>query len=206
MSVLSVEVAAGEVEAMIERGVGPALPGGARCPECGGELRLWPQTGYLRFVRRGGVTSRMWLRRAVCVGGCGRTHALRPSFLLGWRRDVVAVIGWALAEAAEGAGHRRVAGLVGVHETTVRSWLVRLRAGAERWRWRFLALAVELGAELARAPPECASPRLLLALLEALTVAYAAACERFGAPPSDGLWGFCSRFSAGRLIAPGRRT
>ena len=205
MTVLSVEVAAGEVEAMIERGVGPALPDGACCPECGGELRLWPNTGYLRFVRRVGVTSRIWLRRAVCVGGCGRTHALRPSFLLGWRRDVVAVIGRALGEAAAGVGHRRIARAVGVHEATVDSWLVRARAGAERWRQRFLAVAVELGAELARAPPGSVLSSLE-ALLEALTVCYAAASVRFGAPAPDGLWGFCSRVSAGRLIAPERCT
>lgn len=190
---------------MIEGGVGPVLPDGARCPECGGALGLWPNTGYLRFVRRGGVTSRLWLRRAVCVGGCGRTHALLPSFLVGWRRDVVGVIGRALAEAAAGVGHRRIARAVGVYEATVDGWLVRARAGAERWRARFLAVAVELGAELARAPPGWALSSLE-ALLEALTVCYAAACVRFGAPGSDGLWGFCSRVSAGRLLAPERRT
>jgi len=205
LSVLSVEVPVGEVEAMIEGGVGPGLPDGAGCPDCGGALRLWPNTGYLRFVRRGGVTSRIWLCRAVCVGRCGRTHALRPSFLLGWRRDVVSVIGRALVEAAEGAGHRRIAWAVGVHEATVRVWLVRLRAGAERWRQRFVAVAVELGAEVARAPPATRPPPLV-ALLEALTVCYATAGARFGSSPSDGLWGFCSRVSAGRLIAPERCT
>lgn len=164
MSGLSVEVAAGEVEAMIERGWGLRCRMVLAARSVVGRFdcaRRW----VMRFVRRGGVTSRIWLRRVVCVGGCGRTHTHRPSFLLGWRRDVVAVIGWALAEAAEGAGHRRVAGLVGVHETTLRSWLVRLRAGTERWRRRVLAVAVEFGAELARATPEFASPRLLLALV-----------------------------------------
>jgi hypothetical protein len=202
VGVLSVLVAVGEVEAMIERGVGPALPDGARCPVCGGAVRLWPNTGYLRFVRRGGVTSRIWLRRAVCLGHCGRTHALRPSFLLGWRRDVVATIGYALAQAGAGVGHRRIAGVVAVHEATVRSWLGRARAGAKRWRRRFLGVAVELGAELARPPPGEVGRRPLEALVEALTVCYAAACERFGASASDGVWGFCSRVSAGRLIAP----
>jgi len=68
-----------------------------------------------------------------------------------------------------------------------------------------LAVAVDLGAELARAPPGSA-PSSLGGLLEAVTVCYAAAAVRFGQPPPDGLWGLCSRVSAGRLIAPERRT
>jgi len=94
---------------------------------------------------------------------------------------------------------------VGVHEATVDSWLVRARADAKRWRHRFLAVAVELGAELARGPPGLVRSSLE-ALLEALTVCYVAASVRFGAPAADGLWGFCSRVSAGRLIAPERCT
>jgi len=201
VSVLSVEVSVGEVEAMIERGVGPGLPDEARCPACDGELRLWPKTGYWRFVRLGEVTRRIWLRRAVCRGACGATHALRPSFLLAFRRDVVRSIGFALVQAADGQGHRRIANVLCIDEGTVRSWLSRARSGAERWRRRLLGVAVELGAEIARAPPG-PLPGRLEALLEALLVAYAAAAERFGEPASDGLWGFCSRVTAGRLIAP----
>ncbi|MGA2928040.1 MAG: hypothetical protein ABSG43_19005 [Solirubrobacteraceae bacterium] len=68
-----------------------------------------------------------------------------------------------------------------------------------------LGIAVELGAELARAPPG-PLPGPFEALLEALMSAYAAATERFGEPASDGLWGFCSRVTAGRLIAPEQST
>jgi hypothetical protein len=203
--VLSVEVPVGEVEAMIERGVGPGLPDEARCPECDGELRLWPNTGYLRFVRLGEVTRQIWLRRAVCRGACGATHALRPSFLLAFRRDVVRSIGFALVRAADGQGHRRIASVLLICEATVRSWLSRARSGAVRWRRRLLGIAVELGAELARAPPG-PLPGPFEALLEALMSAYAAATERFGEPASDGLWGFCSRVTAGRLIAPEQST
>jgi len=37
-------------------------------------------------------------------------------------------------------------------------------------------------------------------------IAYAAVVERFGEPACDGLWGFCSRVTAGRLIAPEQPT
>jgi len=204
VGVLSVEVGVGEVEAMIERGVGPGLPEAARCPVCDGELCLWPRTGYLRFVRLGGVTRQIWLRRAVCRV-CGVTHALRPSFLLAFRRDVVRSVGFALVRAADGEGHRRIAEGLAIHEATVRSWLSRARSGAWRWRRRLLAIAVELGAEIARAPPG-PLPGALEALLGALMIAYAAAVERFGEPACDGLWGFCSRVTAGRLIAPEQPT
>jgi len=205
VSVLSVEVAVGEVEAMIERGVGPGLPDEARCPVCDGDLRLWPRTGYLRFVRVGEVTRQIWLRRAVCRGACGGTHALRPSFLLAFRRDVVRSVGFALVRAADGQGHRRIASVLCICEATVRSWLLRARSGAWRWRRRLLAIAVELGAEIARAPPG-PLPGALEALLGALMIAYAAVVERFGEPACDGLWGFCSRVTAGRLIAPEQPT
>ena len=49
-------------------------------------------------------------------------------------------------------------------------------------------------------------PGALEALLGALMIAYAAAVERFGEPACDGLWGFCSRVTAGRLIAPEQPT
>ena len=192
--VLSVDVPLGEIEVMIAGGVGPELPRGARCPGCGGLLRPWTRKGYLRWVRRNDVTSRIALRRVKCYS-CERTHALRPSFLLEHRRDVVAAVGQALLMAAAGAGHRRVAGVVMVPAATARGWLARLREGL--WRQRFTALAIELGGGLARPPP---SPGLA-GLLEALTLAYQAHCDRCGGVDPGGVWGFAACVSAGRLLA-----
>lgn len=47
------------------------------------------------------------------------------------RRDTIEVIGAALLAHAQGAGHRRIAALLGVPECTVRGWLRRARRNAE---------------------------------------------------------------------------
>src|SRR5687768_2398352 len=97
------------------------LGGGAlRCPGCDGRLGPW---GYARERVIRGVG---WLRprRAKCRG-CGSTHVLLPELCLLRRRDAVAVIGVALAARAAGAGHRPIAGRLGVPKDTVRGWLRR---------------------------------------------------------------------------------
>jgi len=108
--------------AMLAAGVGPALPAQARCPACDGPLGRWP--GYRRLVRYKRRTTRLWVHRCVCRS-CGRTHALLPSFLLAYRRDVVATVGEALLGAALGAGHRPLAKNADLPAATVRGWLRR---------------------------------------------------------------------------------
>ena len=78
------------------------------CPGCGGRLRGWGHARR-RLVREAGA-GRCWLRprRARCAG-CGCTHVLLPVSVLARRADTAAVIGAALAGAAAGLGHRRVA-------------------------------------------------------------------------------------------------
>ncbi len=46
------------------------------CPGCGQPMRPW--SGYQRWVRWGGASWRVWVRRAKCWP-CGVTHALLPS-------------------------------------------------------------------------------------------------------------------------------
>lgn len=89
-AVLSVAVPEDQLAAMLAGGEGPRLPAAARCPDCEGRLGPWP--GYGRMVRYRGRTRRLRLHRARCRN-CGRTHALVPSFLTAYRRDVVATIG-----------------------------------------------------------------------------------------------------------------
>jgi len=134
------------VARMLAAGVGPALPCDARCPACDGPLRRWP--GYTRLARYKGHTTRLWVRRCRCRS-CRRTHALLPSFLLAYRRDVVATVGQALLGAARGLGYRPLADTAGVPAATVRGWLRRARNGLTA-RAALVGMLHELGGELQR--------------------------------------------------------
>lgn len=171
---LIVGVSESDVEAVLSSGVGPGLPAGERCPACSGELRPWGS--YRRWVRRAGETLALRVRRARCRA-CEGTHALLPSFLCARRRDLAEAIFAALCQAAEGRGHRPIAEAASVPVTTARGWLRRLRANAEPLRAGFAALACELGASPARAPPQASA---LAWLLEAIGTAHRAVSERLG--------------------------
>ena len=124
------------------------------CPlaDCGGQLRPW---GWARerAVRGAG---RLRPRRGRCRG-CRRTQVLLPASVLLRRADAVTVIGAALLARAGGAGHRRIAVLVKVPCSTVRGWLRRIVAVAERVLAVLAATAAELGVEFA-APAPTADP------------------------------------------------
>ena len=111
------------------------------CPGCGEVMRF--RSGYGRHVRCGGGTGRrMWIRRVACVG-CGRSHALLPSFLLERRLDVVEDIGavievsatarpWWVVWRGLGMCRTRRRGIgCGVSRRGRRCW----RPGSRRWRW-----------------------------------------------------------------------
>jgi hypothetical protein len=111
------------------------------------------------------------------------------------RRDLADIIGTALAAKATLAwGHRRIAGVLGMPETTVRGWLRDFAAFAGKIRSHFTALAALLDPQLsvieARASP-------FQDAFEAIAVAHRAACRRLGETP---LWRFASAATAGRLI------
>jgi len=175
-TVLIVGIAPSEVEPLLAGGVGPALPGEARCPGCGGELRgFW--AGYERSVRFSRRVERLRIGRSRCRG-CGGTHALLPSFVVPRRLDAAPVIAAALELAAAGRGHRPIAASLLLPATTVRGWLRRARARAALVASRLWRLAQELGALAPRPPP---GERPLAALVRAAAAAQAAAAERFGA-------------------------
>ena len=165
-----------------------------RCPlaVCGQDLRPW---GWARerVVRGAG---RLRPRRARCRG-CRGTQVLLPASVLLRRADAVAVIGLALLAKASGAGHRRVADLLGVPATTVRGWLRRITVVADRVLAVLAAAAAELGAEfLPPAPtsdPVAAVVELLGALSRAMTL-------RLGGSYSP--WRLAAVLSGGRLLAP----
>jgi hypothetical protein len=122
------------------------------CPFCGGVLGPW---GFarLRVLRlHAGVVRSLRPRRGRCRE-CARTHVLLPDLCLLRRRDGVAVIGAAIEAKVSGLGHRAIAARLGVPKDTVRGWLRRFEAGAERIRAHFTAWAFALDAELSPITP-----------------------------------------------------
>jgi len=129
-----------DVDAYAAAGRGIETPRPA-CPLCSGATQRWH--GYPRHVRDDSDRL-IWIARIRCTA-CGVTQALLPSFVLPHRWDVVTHAGRGVELAASGLGHRRIAGMVGRPETTVRGWLRRIRSVATSLTTTLLARAVALG-------------------------------------------------------------
>ncbi len=170
------------------------IGGRLACPACRETLRPWGFARWRVLRGRGGTQLRRRPRRSICRA-CGATHVLLPVLGFLRRRDLAEVIGEALVAQAAGAGHRRIAGLLGLHPDTVRGWLRRLAARAGEIREHFTRLAHGLGADLRVVEPR-ASPAA--DAVEAIGVAARAAAERFGPTP---VWQFASGATGGRLLA-----
>jgi hypothetical protein len=137
--VLTVGKDARDVERMLEEG-------SLFCPGCGGRLARW---GYALRRVVFGLGRRGWPvrpRRSRCTG-CGVTHVLLPAGLLARRPDEAQVIGVALAAAACGQGHRRIAAVLGVPADTVRGWLRWLAGRAGQVREVFTKVAAAVSAD-----------------------------------------------------------
>jgi hypothetical protein len=123
---------------------------------------------------------------------------LLPVVVLLRRADTVAVIGAALAAKAAGAGHRRVAVVVGRPVETVRGWLRRFagRVGAVREVFTVMLRAVS-------ADPVMPAPAggVWPDAVAAIGAAAAAVTARFVIVVSA--WELASAVSGGRLLAPG---
>ena len=163
------------------------------CPDCAGRLAPWGSARW-RVVRRAGGEERRRPRRSRCVG-CSATHVLIWSDSLLRRRDLVEVIGAALAAKAMGAGHRAAAVLVGVPPSTVRGWFRRFAASADAIRVWFTVLAHNLDPMLAPVAPT-GTP--MGDAVEAIAVAARAASLRLGTMAP---WSFASSASGGRLLS-----
>ena len=170
------------------------------CPGCGEQLRGW---GHARpRVIRGedGIGWRLRPRRARC-GGCGRTHVLLPVCVLARRADVVVVIGAALAGAAAGLGHRRIAERLGRPAATVRGWLRRFASRAPALRSAFTRLLCALDAD-----PQLPGPAgsLVADAVAAILAAAAAVARRWSAGAlAVPAWEVACAVSCARLLAPG---
>lgn len=112
--------------------------------------------------------------------------------------DLASAIGTALAMGAAGRGHRPIAVLLGVPETTVRGWLRRLRARGAGLRALFVRLALQLGAPTGRSPP---LKGVLAWLLDAIATAHRVARQRLGAAVCECVWSFLSAVSGGAWLA-----
>jgi hypothetical protein len=182
--------------AVVER----QLAGGElACPSCGGVLGGWGDAAERRVRVLDGGDVRLVPRRSRCRG-CGGTHVLLPAQFLLRRADAGEVIGAALEAAAAGAGHRRIAGLLGRPASTVRGWLRRFAGRAERVRAFFTVL-------LARTGPDPVMPAgaagLVAAAVSAIAGAAAAVAARWPHLGEVPVWAAASAASGGRLLAPG---
>jgi hypothetical protein len=164
------------------------------CPVvgCGASLAPWGSARE-RVVRGAG---RLLPRRGRCRG-CRGTQVLLPASVLLRRADAVTVIGAALLAKAGGAGHRPIAALLAVPASTVRGWLRRIVAVAQRVLAVFAAAAAQLGTEFAP-PAPTADP--VAAVVELLGALAAAVARRLGGSCSS--WRLAAVLSGGRLLTP----
>lgn len=170
-------------EAEGHRVVVPRLP----CPDCRRPMAF--DGSYRRTVRRGGVSSRVVVRRARC-SSCGVGHALLPDFVLHRRRDSTDAVGAALV----GRGAELCAG---VPARTMRSWRQRFTGRAELLTAGLMALAVTWGDEVPRLP--VAEPAATVAIA-AVGAAWWAASRRWpGGVP--GPWPLANVILGGELLS-----
>jgi len=135
----------------------------------------------------------------MCVW-CGRTHVLVPVTVLARRADGVEVIGAALLARARGWGYRRMAALVGRPVSTVRGWVGRVAANAERIFLAFMGLVHELEVDPAPVTP---TGSVLGDAVAAVGAGVAAVRRRFGtAVVVVSAWPVAAALTHGRLLAP----
>lgn len=171
---------------------------GCPAPGCGGSLGPWGSARE-RVVRGAG---RLLPCRGRCRG-CRRTQVLLPASVLLRRADAVTVIGTALLAKATGAGHRRVAAVLGVPASTVRGWLRRFTARAQEIGAVFTALLGELDP---LAGPSAPIGTGVGDAVDAIGRVGAAARRRLGVTTAVvggwSPWQLASAVTAGRLLAP----
>jgi hypothetical protein len=167
------------------------------CPSCAGSLGPW---GFARARSLRTAGGSVWLRprRSMCAG-CGQTHVLLSLVGLLRRADSAGVIGVGLAGRAAGLGHRRIAAGLGVASSTVRGWLRRFAAHAERIRAAFTVLARDLDPD---PPPIEATDSVFADAVIAVHAAASAAGLRWPFVLTVSVWEFAGAATGGALLAP----
>jgi uncharacterized protein DUF6431 len=179
---------------VVERQLGG---GELACPSCGGVLGGWGNAVPRTVRQPGGDGELVRPRRSRCRA-CLATHVLLPVQLLCRRADAGVVIGRALEESAAGAGHRKIAGLLGRPVSTVRGWLRALAQNAEAVREQFTSLAASLVTD-PPLPAPAGSP-----LADAVAAVAAAAVSAVMVPGVGVVarWELASAVTYGLLLAP----
>jgi hypothetical protein len=188
--VVTVEVDADGVERRLAAGL-------LNCPDCAGVLTGWGY-GRERLVRGPDVVVALRPRRSRC-GGCGSTHVLLPVMVLLRRADTSAVIGAALVAKAAGAGHRRIAMVLGRPAETVRGWLRRFAGRAEVVRVVFTVWVRALAPDPVMPDPAGGAWADAIAVIAAAATAIADRFVLLTVSP----WEVATAVSGGRLLAPG---
>ena len=167
------------------------------CPACGAALRPWGRTRERTVRELGGALLTARPDRARCTG-CQVTHVVLDACLLPRRAYSAALVGQALVAAAQGHGHRLIAGQLAVPHGTVRGWIRRARASAHRLR------AVGVQAVVALDPgalPAQTRPDPLASALDALGAAAMALGDRFALPQASP-WARVTVLTRGQLLGP----
>jgi len=159
------------------------------CPTCSAPMGFW---GFYERDLRITRIVRLVIRRVRCRR-CSCSHALLPDFVTQGRLDGIEVIGAGIDAMAQGAGARKVAEVVNVPHTTVRSWRRRIKARAEMLTAGFLAATVAFGGLAPRIPAG-----VLGALVAAVCAAAVASVRRLG--PSPGVWRTANRIIGSQLL------
>jgi hypothetical protein len=164
------------------------------CPICLLPMMFW--YWYSRSVRVDGQFLRIWIRRARC-SRCRVSHGLQPSFLFLGRYDPAEVIGSVIEAVAMGRSRLGPAAeRAGVLRNTARNWLRRFSERASELTVSFSACAIELGGAVVALTGEARRDAVV-----AIEAAFEAASDLPGWADL-GRFGFCSRVTGGRLIAP----
>jgi len=124
---------------------------------------------------------------------------LLPVAALSRRADLAEVVGAALTAKAIGGGLRSIAITLCRHVDTVRGWLRRFTAHADRLRVVFTVLLVDTGLD-PQVPAESGSP--VADAVAAILGARAAMVSRWPVLGTVPPWWIASAVSEGRLIAP----
>jgi len=178
--------------------------GTQRCASCSGVLAPW---GYAtqRVVRGREGTVSLRPPRVRCRS-CRVTHVVVPARFLPRASATAEVVGDVLVQAAGGRGHRRIAAGLGVAADTVRGWIRRATANAERLRDLGTVTAVAFDPESA---PINSRRGALADAVESLAVAAMAVRRRLGVstvPAWVEPWHLIAAICRGALLRPPPRS
>jgi transposase-like protein len=166
------------------------------CPDCGRALRPWGRARERTVRGEGGALVTARPDRALCTG-CGATHVVLDVGLLPRRAYTAGLAGRALAAAAAGSGHRRIARESCIPDGTVRNWIRRARRSAGQLRATGVRAVVALDPE---ALPARALTDPLASALDALGAAAFAMGDRFGLQDASP-WARIAVLTRGRLLS-----